>query len=518
MRGGRKDLTEDPHAYVIENIMREDQATQAFQDKQKQNQQDQHLNADVVLSKHPPLKDVIPAEDQSKQRLATISQYYKKYNFPALERLYELIKKVEPQMNISRKEIKGFLQSQTQEQIFRQQMTKSIHKSGHITALYPFEVIQLDIVFMLNYQYVNKAMPKQAPYFLIGVDVFTRKAFAQPLKTKEFESVGPAFMHLVKYDMDGTFPKVIMSDNDSTFLGKEFSNLCKINDVVLHPSIVEDHHFTGIVDNMCKRLKLTFAKLFVMNKNVNWVDYLQTVIDNYNETPNSAIDDLSPNECLLKENFNNILDINLLKSLKNRTVSDLRMGDWVREKVGGKFTKSSEPQWSEQVYKVIEVNGNDITLQSMRDDRSVVVRRNNLLKIENYQEPIKLEDEEEAKEDEPATGPIMEAIHNTSVNRKLNQEGIARNDDEQTLTEAIKTGRVRATVQKEEEDPLLHQFIRKKFKTKYFYGIVLSYDKPYYKVAYEDDDEEELSKTEVKKLLWTKPVPDSQLQKLNSLL
>ena len=88
MRGGRKDLTEDPHAYVIENIMREDQATQAFQDKQKQNQQDQHLNADVVLSKHPPLKDVIPAEDQSKQRLATISQYYNKYNFPGLDRLY----------------------------------------------------------------------------------------------------------------------------------------------------------------------------------------------------------------------------------------------------------------------------------------------------------------------------------------------------------------------------------------------------------------------------------------------
>ena len=35
-----------------------------------------------------------------------------------------------------------------------------------------------------------------------------------------------------------------------------------------------------------------------------------------------------------------------------KTISDLKVSDKVRIKIAGKFTKSSEPQFSDQVYEV----------------------------------------------------------------------------------------------------------------------------------------------------------------------
>ena len=362
LKGGRDNQHLDQHAYILDHIQREDEIREKLQHKEKQHQQYlQEQQQKKQDDKPPQINMESPADkyqtlERDKAKVKVLIDTSIKSNFVGINKLFNIIHKENPKSTITREEVKTFLSVQPHEQILKQQVVKTKLQSGHITAIYPFEVIQLDIVFMPQFRKQND----NYKYFLVAVDVFTRKAYARPLMDKSIAEVKKEFLSIVK-EM-GKDPRIIMSDNDSTFLSDEFSEMCETMGIIMKPNIVGDHNFLGVIDNFCKRIELIFSKLFLINDNTKWVDPMQEVLDNYNNTPNSAVDDLTPDECLLKENYNNILDLNLLKSLKNRTVSDLKVGYFVRVKIGGKFTKASEPQWSDDVYKVTGINHNDITI------------------------------------------------------------------------------------------------------------------------------------------------------------
>ena len=118
------------------------------------------------------------------------------------------------------------------------------------------------------------------------------------------------------------------------------------------------------------------------------------------------------------------------------TVSDLVIGQFVRLKVGGKFTKSSEPQWSDNVFKVTAINHNDITL-----DDGPVVRRNNLLVVPNSYMTQRKDEEPEPQSEpisKPYVNPIKEAQNDAYIDRQVKKSGIERNDDKSELVSAVK--------------------------------------------------------------------------------
>ena len=65
-----------------------------------------------------------------------------------------------------------------------------------------------------------------------------------------------------------------------------------------------------------------------------------------------------------------------MKSLKNNTVTDLKIGDSVRIYTKGLFDKGTDPVWSNEVYTVKHIKGKTITLNN--DERK---RRNDLLLV-----------------------------------------------------------------------------------------------------------------------------------------
>ena len=78
----------------------------------------------------------------------------------------------------------------------------------------------------------------------------------------------------------------------------------------------------------------------------------------------------------MDENYDFIYSLNLIKSKENKTISDLNIGDNVRIKISGIFTKGTEPRWSDETYKGKKVQGTTITLN---DDSKF--KRTNLLKV-----------------------------------------------------------------------------------------------------------------------------------------
>ena len=59
-----------------------------------------------------------------------------------------------------------------------------------------------------------------------------------------------------------------------------------------------------------------------------------------------------------------ILQINIVKNRKNKTVSDLNIGDTVRNNLlfNDKNSKGIDPKWSGKVFTVVKIYGNTITL------------------------------------------------------------------------------------------------------------------------------------------------------------
>ena len=266
--------------------------------------------------------------------------------------------------------------------------------------------MQLDIYDLSRYENHNKGYK----YILACVDIFTRKAFAEPMKNKTADDCKIHFLKILK--QMGTNPKVVMSDNDAAFLGDTFQDMLDKQDIILDPNALHDHHALGIIDNFAKRIKLTFAKIFIKKKTKDWVNQLPTVISKYNESDHTSINNITPNDADKDIHFQEILTINLDKNKESNTatpkyrVTKLNVGDNVRIRISNIFTKSSDVQFSNEVYTIAAVNGNKIKLNN---DKTYT--RANVLKVSNIAAPI-------------VNNPIVEVAREAKQRRAIKKAGV----------------------------------------------------------------------------------------------
>jgi hypothetical protein len=51
----------------------------------------------------------------------------------------------------------------------------------------------------------------------------------------------------------------------------------------------------GVIDIFAKNLKRVLSKEFLENKDTEWVSILPIIIEQYNNTPHTALDSITPN-------------------------------------------------------------------------------------------------------------------------------------------------------------------------------------------------------------------------------
>ena len=253
-----------------------------------------------------------------------------------------------------------------------------INKPGHIVALFPNELWQMDIFVMQKYSSSNK----QYGYLFVIIDVFTRRAGAVPMKNKDSSSCVSALEILIKKLGK---PRVILSDNDKAFLSKSFTQLIDTNEIILQTNIKDDHKALGIIDRFARTLKTIISKYFLYTKTTKWLDQIDSIISIYNETPHRSLDYLTPLEASEDSNYQQMLDINIARNKVNKLnqISDLKPDDKVRIKLVGTFKKGTEPNFSDEVYTVGSVNNQNITLSNGKR-----YKRTNLLKLPDGYEQI----------------------------------------------------------------------------------------------------------------------------------
>ena len=116
---------------------------------------------------------------------------YQKYNSPGAQKLFSLAKSEGIQTTL--KDIKEFISSRTEEQ----QLKESRHTNqshGYIVSYNPFNRLQLDIFVLKKYESHNKGYG----YILCIIDIFSRKVFCYPMKSKSLTDTTPAIKKFFK--------------------------------------------------------------------------------------------------------------------------------------------------------------------------------------------------------------------------------------------------------------------------------------------------------------------------------
>lgn len=227
------------------------------------------------------------------------------------------------------------------------------------------DTLQADLVEMIPYARQNQGMK----YILTVINIFSKKAYARPLKRKTGEEVKNALESVLK--SLGHSIRHIHTDRGKEFYNGTVRAMLKRYNVRLYST------FTTMKAAICERfnrtLKSKMWKLFTLNGTHRWTDILPKLISEYNKTVHSTIK-MRPNdvntrneEQLLLGVYNYAVD----RPIKRR----FKVGDPVRMSRHKRvFEKGYTPNWTADVFTIRKVLATSPTTYLLTDWQGYEVR------------------------------------------------------------------------------------------------------------------------------------------------
>ena len=179
---------------------------------------------------------------------------------------------------------------------------------------------------------------------LTCIDVFSKYAWAIPLKNKSSKSVVAAFEHL----FGDRRPANLQTDKGTEFLNAPTQELLKKNRINFYTTENDDVK-ASVVERFNRTLKTKMWKYFTFKGTHRYVDVLNDLLHSYNNTFHRTIK-MSPSEV----NRNNESDIRkTINKPKEKPKWLLKLGDRVRiSKTRRQFKKGYLPNWSDELFTV----------------------------------------------------------------------------------------------------------------------------------------------------------------------
>ena len=209
----------------------------------------------------------------------TLKNYYD--DFKAIgngkEALYKKISSL--YINITRNDVKQFLEKEPIYQINTE--TKHIVNKP-ILASSCGERIACDLIDVSNLSKYNN----KNKYILTCIDYFSRKVWAYPLTNKRSDNIKDGLQHI--FNQIGFFPRLLQSDNGREFKNYDNINWLKENNCKPVFSLSYSPESNGLIENFNKQVRRMMRDIFIRTNNLNWIDYLQIICDNKNESYNST--------------------------------------------------------------------------------------------------------------------------------------------------------------------------------------------------------------------------------------
>ena len=216
--------------------------------------------------------------------------------------------------------------------------TSKLHYSNvSYVAEHPLDQFQIDLVYVdsswFNHNY---------KYLLTAVDVFSKKADVIPLKERSQQTVTDAFNQILSHI---GIPKTIYSDQGSEFKNATFQKLLDKH----HIQIIFTLSHAPFIEAFNKNIKYKLVQYMKLHNTKNWSEFLQPVLDAYNNTKHSATG-IAPNEVNSKNEIQ--VAMKLRSKAKTGNYPDIDVGDQVRLPIIHKTPKGFKQQWTDDLHTV----------------------------------------------------------------------------------------------------------------------------------------------------------------------
>jgi len=134
------------------------------------------------------------------------------------------------------------------------------------------DLYQMDLADLSNISSYNDG----ARYLLTCIDVFSKKAWAVPVRTKTGREVANAFEKIL---VDGT-PNMVQSDKGNEFLNSAFRDMLKRHGIKFYTSENEDLK-ASVVERFNRTLKTKMYRYFTHKNTRRYIDVLDDMLHSY---------------------------------------------------------------------------------------------------------------------------------------------------------------------------------------------------------------------------------------------
>lgn len=219
---------------------------------------------------------------------------------------------------------------------------------------------QADLIDMQKYSSANNGNK----FILTVIDVFSKRGWARVLKNKSANEVTKAMKSIISDNP----PLTIHSDRGGEFLNSTFLNMLKTFDVK-HFTTENDDIKASIVERWNRTIQQKIHRWFTKTNTQCYQDILPHLVNSYNSRPHSSTG-IPP----LEVNNSNSETVWLKMHLKDHSNNKfslkptLKIGDSVRiAKTRLTFDKGYTPNWSVEVFKVVNVIKSFPTVYRLKD-------------------------------------------------------------------------------------------------------------------------------------------------------
>ena len=188
-------------------------------------------------------------------------------------------------------------------------------------------------------------------WLLVAINAFTKVVYAEALKTKSGSEVTDAFEKILKR---ATPPKNLQVDRGTEFYNAKFKALMKKYKINMYSTF--SYLKASMVERVLKNLKSRIEKNFHLQGSYNYIDYIQKIVQNYNNTWHRKIK-MKPND--VDEKNEKLLLDTVYKLEKDDKKAKFKPNDIVRiSKNKTLFEKSYTANWGTELFTIASRNDN----------------------------------------------------------------------------------------------------------------------------------------------------------------
>ena len=231
------------------------------------------------------------------------------------------------------------------------------------------DLLQADLIEMIPYQKSNKDFR----YLLTVINVFSKYAWARAIKRKTAKCVTEAMRDILN-SKDGKLFKptrLLQTDGGNEFFNATFRRMLKEYNTRLYSTQSEKK--AAVVERFNRTLKTNMWREFTARGSYKWIDILDGLLEEYNNSKHRTIG-MKPSDITLADEAFLLEKHSKVESSKKRGSVRFRKGDCVRiSRFKGVFEKGYTPNWSVELYIVDRVLPTSPVTYRLRDTKGALI-------------------------------------------------------------------------------------------------------------------------------------------------